>query len=114
MKKFDLILRMRGPPGLCAWSSARWWGHVGVDRGAIRRPSPSSGEEDIHLADRLREHLERAAALELPRVLARGEDEAQLHPSAAVLLGESHLNRGDRRLGIRRPVPVGESVGELE
>src|SRR5215210_1930802 len=79
MKKFDLILRMSGSPGSLAWS----------------------GEEGVHLADRLREYLERAPAREPLHVLARGEDEAQLHAGAAVLLGEPHLDRGDRRLGVR-------------
>src|SRR5215212_1546022 len=62
-KKFDLILRTSGPPGFVR---------------SCRR------EDGVHLADRLREHLERAPALELLHVLGGREHEAQLHPGAAV------------------------------
>src|SRR5215204_3027857 len=102
MKKFDLILRMRGPPGL---------GCV-VTYGEVVRRSPS-GEDGIHLGDRPGVHRERAPALQSLHVLARGEDEAQLHARAAVVLRESHPHRGRRRLGVRSPVSIRISVREL-
>src|SRR5918992_3888172 len=89
MKKCDLILRTREPPWLDL-------------------------EERVHLADRLREHLERAHALELLHVLAGLEREAQLHAGPAVLLGEPHAGRGGRQPLVRCAVAVGEAVGELE
>ena len=55
MKKYDLILRTSEPPGRLSRSG-------------------------VHLADPLREDLERAPALQPLHVLAGGEDEAQLHP----------------------------------
>src|SRR5918999_3737091 len=55
-----------------------------------------AGEEAVHLADGLREHLEGTDALEPLHVLSGLEREAQLHPTAAAVLHEPHLDRGDR------------------
>src|SRR5687768_10303129 len=84
MKKFDLILRTRRL--LAVWSR----------------------KQGVHLADRHREDVERAPALQVVHVLRGLELEAQLHPRARALLGEPHLHRRDRRL------LDGEAVGELE
>src|SRR5437763_16662030 len=70
MKKFDLIFRTT-PPGLVVRLSGSG---PGIGR-----------EQSVHLADRLREHLKGAPALQLLHVLAGREHEAQLHAGAVVL-----------------------------
>src|ERR687885_2700349 len=82
MKKFDLILRTRGPPGF-------------------------SAEHGVHLGDGPRELLEGAPALEQVHVLGGLEHEPQLHAgAAAVALAQSHADRRGRGAGLRRPVVV--------
>src|SRR4249919_2918507 len=69
----------------------RYWEVLGEPR--------SAGEQGVHLADGLPESLVRAHGQELVHLLPRLEGGAQLHPRAAVVLGEPQLHRADRHVG---------------
>ena len=61
---------------------------------------PAGGEQGVHLADRLREHLERSPALQLLHVLAGLEDKAQFHSGAAAVLGEAAIDLPDKLITV--------------
>src|SRR5919108_1039962 len=91
-------------------------GHSGPSRrghGSPRAVS-SRGEQAVHLADGLRQPLHRAHVHDSLHVLAGLERHAYLHARAALVLEEPNRDLAARRVLGRRPVGVGEGVGDLQ